>query len=84
MRLIIMEKNELLQRIIIDPKIMVGKPVVKGTRLTVELILGLLGQGVTFEKLLEEYPRLAKEDIFACLLFAQQVMTDVTFMPLFK
>lgn len=79
-----MEKNELLQRIVIDPKVMVGKPVVKGTRLTVELILGLLGQGVTFEKLLEEYPRLTKEDIFACLLFAQRALSDVTFVPVFK
>ena len=74
-----MEKNELLQRIVIDQKVMVGKPVVKGTRLTVELILGLLGQGVTFEKLLEEYPRLAKEDIFACLLFAQRAIIEQLF-----
>lgn len=79
-----METNNLLQRIVIDPKVMVGQPVVKGTRLTVELILGLLGQGVTIEKLLEEYPRLSKEDIFACLLFAQRAISDVTFMPIFK
>lgn len=79
-----METNHLLQRIIVDPGVMVGKPVVKGTRLTVELILGLLGQGVTIEKLLEEYPRLSREDIFACLLFAQRAITDVTFMPMFK
>ena len=79
-----METNNLLQRIIIDPNVMVGKPVVKGTRLTVELILGLLGQGVTMEQLLQEYPRLTKEDIFACLLFAQQAICDVTFMPMFK
>ncbi len=63
---------------------MVGKPVIKGTRLTVDLILGLLGQGVTIEKLLEEYPRLTKEDIFASLLFAQLAIADVTFMPIFK
>lgn len=79
-----METNNLLQRIVIDPKVMVGQPVVKGTRLTVELILGLLGQGVTMEKLLEEYPRLTQEDIFACLLFAQRAISDVTFMPIFK
>ena len=79
-----MVTNNLLERIIIDPNIMVGKPVIKGTRLTVELILGLLGQGITIEKLLEEYPRLTKEDIFACLLFAQQAIGNVTFMPMFK
>ncbi|MFA5998661.1 MAG: DUF433 domain-containing protein [Candidatus Babeliales bacterium] len=79
-----MATNNILQRIIIDPNIMVGKPVIKGTRLTVELILGLLGQGETIEKLLQEYPRLSKEDIFACLLFAQQAIGNVTFMPMFK
>lgn len=79
-----MATNNLLQRIVIDPNVMVGKPVIKGTRLTVELVLGLLGQGVTIEKLLQEYPRLSKEDIFACFLFAQQAIGDVTFMPMFK
>jgi uncharacterized protein (DUF433 family) len=79
-----METNNLLQRIVVDPKVMVGKPIVAGTRLTVELILGLLGQGATIEKLLQEYPRLTKEDIFACLLFAQRAITDITYMPIFK
>jgi len=73
-----MQQNDLLQRIVIDPNVMVGKPVVKGTRLTVELILGLLGQGITIEKLLEEYPRLTREDVFASLLFAQRAMTVVS------
>jgi uncharacterized protein (DUF433 family) len=79
-----MNTSTLLQRIIIDPNIMVGKPVIKGTRLTVELILGLLGQGISTEKILEEYPRLTKEDVLACLVFAQKTIADVTFMPMFK
>ena len=79
-----MEKNNLLQRIVVDSNVMVGKPIVQGTRLTVELILGLLGQGVSVEKLLEEYPRLTKEDVFACLLFAQRAIGDITYMPIFK
>ena len=80
----IMEKNILLERIVIDPNIMVGKPVIKGTRLTVEHILGLLAQGISIETLLKEYSRLAKEDIFACLLFAQRAIGDATFVPVFK
>lgn len=78
------KKNDLLHRIVVDPNIMVGKPTVRGTRLTVQNILGLLGRGVTFEKLLQEYPRLTQEDIFACLLFAEQSLMDITFAPMFK
>lgn len=68
-----MEIKDLLNRITIDPKIMVGKPIIKGTRLTVERILGLLVQGMTMDEVLEEYNRLTKEDILACLAFAQKV-----------
>jgi uncharacterized protein (DUF433 family) len=64
-------KENLLARIISDPKIMVGKPVIKGTRLTVEYIVGLLAQDMTIADILTEYNRLTKEDILACLLFAQ-------------
>lgn len=66
-----METKELLKRITIDPKIMVGKPIIKGTRLTVERILGLLVQGMTVEEILQEYNKLTKEDILACLAFAR-------------
>jgi uncharacterized protein (DUF433 family) len=54
-------------RIIVDPKILVGKPVIKGTRLAVDLILGLLAQGWSREEILRNYPGLAAEDIQACL-----------------
>ncbi|MEM8637958.1 MAG: DUF433 domain-containing protein [Cyanobacteria bacterium P01_G01_bin.54] len=60
----------LLQRITTDPKIMVGKPVIKGTRLTVEFIVNLLAHGSTTTDILEEYNGLTAEDIQACLLFA--------------
>jgi uncharacterized protein (DUF433 family) len=66
-----MESHELLNRIVINPEIMVGKPIIKGTRLTVERILGLLAQGMTFEDILQEYHKLTREDILACLAFAQ-------------
>lgn len=60
--------EELMDRIIIDPGIMVGKPVIKGTRITVNLIIHLLANGVTETEVLEEYPDLKKEDIKAALL----------------
>lgn len=60
-----------LGRIIIDQQIMVGKPVIKGTRITVQQILGLLAQGMTNAFILSEYPHITKEDIYACLSFAQ-------------
>ncbi len=79
-----METNNLLQRIVIDQNIMAGQPVVKGTRLTVAFILELLIYGMSIEETLKEYSQLTREDISACLLFAQQVMTDVTFVPVYK
>jgi uncharacterized protein (DUF433 family) len=74
--------DELLKRISINPKVMLGKPVIHGTRLTVEFILGLLAQGDTVEDILVEYPGLVKEDIQACLLFASRSLQDLDFMPL--
>jgi uncharacterized protein (DUF433 family) len=67
-----MSDRELLERIAINPRVMVGKPVIKGTRLTVEYILKRLAHGSTIEELQEEYPGLAAEDIRACLLFASK------------
>lgn len=73
--------NELLNRIVIDPKIMAGKPVIKGTRLTVQFIVGLLAQGTTTDEILKEYNKLTKQDILACLTFARDAL-DTTFAPL--
>ena len=75
---------ELLERITMNPNVKVGKPVIRGTRLTVDFILGLLGHGMTMEEILEEYEHITREDLFACLLFAQKSMEDITFMPLGK
>lgn len=61
---------------------MAGKPVIKGTRLTVQYILGLLAHGATVEEILEEYEGLSREDILACLQFATEVLDDTAFMPL--
>ena len=77
-----MKDLQLLERIAFDPKVMVGKPVIKGTRLTVEYILNLLAHGATAEEILDEYDGLTREDIRACLLFATRSLEDTSFMPL--
>lgn len=78
-----MTKDEqLLERIALNQKVMVGKPVVKGTRLTVEYILNLLAHGATVTEILDEYDRLTQEDIQACLLFATLSLENTDFMPL--
>ena len=77
-----MEDHHLLQRIVIDPGVMVGKPVIKGTRLTVEYILGLLAHGATEGDILAEYANLTREDILACLLFATRALSTSSYLPL--
>lgn len=77
-----MTEQQLLERITLNPKVMVGKPVIKGTRLTVEYILGLLAHGATITEILEEYDGLTQEDIQACFLFATKALESTTFMPL--
>ena len=61
------KENELLQRITVDPQIFGGKPIIRGRRLAVEHILGMLAAGDTAETILEGYPWLEPEDIQACL-----------------
>jgi uncharacterized protein (DUF433 family) len=73
-------ERKLLERITVDPEILVGKPVIKGTRLSVEFILGLLARGMSVEEILDEYHGLAREDIAACLSFAAQAVGDSSFI----
>jgi len=77
-----MNADPILDRIEINPKILIGKPVIRGTRLSVEYILGLLAKGVTLEELIQEYPGLSPEDVQACLLFATRTLQNTLFMPL--
>jgi uncharacterized protein (DUF433 family) len=77
-----MTDQQLLERIVINPKVMVGKPVIRGTRLTAEYILNLLAHGATVREILEEYEGLTQEDIQACFLFATKSLESTTFMPL--
>lgn len=76
-----MNDRQLLERITSDARVMVGKPVIAGTRLTVEYILGLLAHGATIEEVIAEYPGLTPDDIRACVLFAARALEDMTFMP---
>ena len=77
-----MKDQELLERITVNPKVMVGKPVIRGTRLTVEYILNLLAHGATVTEIVSEYKGLTKEDIQACILFATKSLENTTFMQL--
>jgi uncharacterized protein (DUF433 family) len=77
-----MKDEQLLERIVLDPKVMVGKPVIRGTRLTVDYVLNLLAHGATEQEILEEYKGLTEEDIRACFLFATKALKDTDFMPL--
>jgi uncharacterized protein (DUF433 family) len=80
----IMKDEQLLDRIILDPKVMVGKPIIKGTRLTVDFILNLLAHGTTEDEILNEYKGLEVEDIQACFLFATNFLKNTDFMPLIR
>jgi uncharacterized protein (DUF433 family) len=77
-----MHDQQLLARIEIRPEVLLGKPVIKGTRLSVEFILNLLAHGATVEEILDEYGDLANEDIQACFLFATRSLSMTTWMPL--
>ncbi|MCF6286769.1 MAG: DUF433 domain-containing protein [Candidatus Hydrogenedentes bacterium] len=77
-----MHDEQLLGRITCDSGIMLGKPVIRGTRLSVEHILNLLAHGSPASEILAEYDGLAQEDILACLLFASQALSTTFFMPL--
>ncbi|MBN2092717.1 DUF433 domain-containing protein [candidate division KSB1 bacterium] len=65
-----MESQSLLSRITINPKIILGKPVIRGLRITIEQILRALANGVSVEDLLQDYPELEAEDIQAALVYA--------------
>jgi uncharacterized protein (DUF433 family) len=65
-----MTDQELLERIVLNPTVMSGKPVIKGTRLTVEYILNLLAHDANVDEILDEYEGLMPEDIQACILFS--------------
>ena len=73
--------DALLERIVVDPKIMVGKPVIRGTRIPVELLVRMVAQGIPEAEILREYPRLGPEDIRAALTYAAEVIAGEDVFP---
>ncbi len=69
-----MDERTLLDRITVNPKIFGGKPIIRGRRLAVEHVLGMLGAGDSVETILAGYPWLEPEDIQACLVYARRVV----------
>jgi uncharacterized protein (DUF433 family) len=71
-----MEKVDIMDRITAQPGVMVGKPTIRGMRITVEQLLKALANGITADQLLNDYPELEKEDIRAALLYASQLVDE--------
>ncbi len=76
-----MEKH-LSDRINVNPKVMAGKPVIRGTRIPVELIVRMVAQGIAEQDILREYPRLQHDDIRAALSYAADVLAQEEIFPL--
>jgi uncharacterized protein (DUF433 family) len=68
--------NTLLDRIEINPNVCFGKPCIKGTRIWVSLILDLLANGYSFEKIIEEYPQITEDDIRACIAYGAEISRE--------
>jgi uncharacterized protein (DUF433 family) len=77
-----MDEQQLLKRITVDPSIFSGKPIVRGRRLAVEHVLGMLAAGDSPEVILQGYPWLEKEDIQACLVYARRLVGHERVEPL--
>jgi len=77
-----MDENKLLERITVNPKIFGGKPIIRGRRLAVEHVLGMLAAGDNPETILKGYPWLETEDIQACLVYARRMVSHERVEPL--
>lgn len=75
-------ENPLLNRIELNPNVMLGKPVIKGTRITVEIILKKLSQNISENEILADYPKLTKEDIQAAIAYAATALGTEDIFPL--
>ena len=71
-----MQGQNLLNRITVNPEVLVGKPIIRGLRISVDQILKAMAGGVTIEELLDDYPELEKEDIQAALLYASNLINE--------
>ena len=71
-----------MARIVVNPRILGGKPIIEGTRISVEFILDLLASDVSEEEILEDYPHLTKDDILACLRYAARSCRNEVYLAL--
>jgi len=76
-----MDKQELLKRITMNPDVMLGKPTIRGMRITVEQIIEALAGGITVQELLSDYPQLETEDILAALAYASELVSEERVFP---
>ena len=79
-----MDEDKLLERITFNPEIFGGKPIIRGRRLAVEHILGMMASGDTAEVIIEGYPWLEKEDIQACIAYARRIIAHERIEPLYQ
>lgn len=70
------------QHIEVKPEVLVGKPVIRGTRLSVELILQMIAAGVSYEEILDNYPGLTQQDVQACVAYAAELVATERVFPL--
>jgi len=77
-----MTDSEHLERIVVDPAVMAGKPVIRGTRISVDYVLKRIGHGSTIDELVDEYEGLTAEDFQSCLIFASRAISETDFVPL--
>jgi uncharacterized protein (DUF433 family) len=78
-----MDEQRLLERITINPQIFSGKPIIRGRRMAVEHVLGMLAAGESIDGLLQCYPWMEREDVLACLLYARRLVGNERYEPLF-
>jgi uncharacterized protein (DUF433 family) len=76
-----MDENTLLKRITVDPRIFGGKPILRGHRLAVEHVLGMLAAGDSQETILSGYPWMEREDVLACLAYARRIVAHERLEP---
>ncbi len=69
------------ERIVVDAEVMIGKPVIKGTRLTVDHVIGLLAEGWSTTQIIEEYPGVTADDVAACLSYASELIRSEKVYP---
>lgn len=77
-------ENKFKTRIVVNPKIMIGKPIIKGTRIPVEAIIKRIAEGMTTDEILEDYPNITKDDIKAALKYAAKLISGEDILPLVK